>query len=155
VRLLAVDRGGRDAALAGRLGDLGEPGHLSAAPGWPHEDSAPGLSFLDSGGLAFLVIDDDGRVAGEGGTKAAPDADGMVEIGYGLAPASRGRGLGSAAVAALLAVLASDTAVHCVEAEVHVGNEASWRVLARHGFTPLGPPRHGYQRYRLVRVPPR
>jgi RimJ/RimL family protein N-acetyltransferase len=149
VRLLAVDRRARDAALAGDLGDL------TAAPGWPHEDTAPGLSFLESGGLAFLVIDDDERVVGECGTKAAPDAAGVVEIGYGLAAPSRGRGLGAAAVATLIDTLAADHSVHVVEAEVHTGNPASWRLLVSLGFAPVGPAHRGYQRYRLRRLPNR
>jgi RimJ/RimL family protein N-acetyltransferase len=122
-----LDRAGRNALLAGDLA-----GH-DAAPGWPHEDSAPGMSFLDSGGCVFLIIDDDGRVAGECGTKTAP-TDGYVEIGYGLAPASRGRRLGSRAVTALVDLLLERPDVRIVEAEVHEGNEASWRLLERLGF---------------------
>jgi RimJ/RimL family protein N-acetyltransferase len=149
VRLIPVDRAARDAALAGDLGGLG------AAPGWPHEDTAPGLGFLESGGLAFLVADDDDRVAGECGTKAAPNAAGMVEIGYGLAAPSRGRGLGTAAVAALIRTLAADPAVCVIEAEVHTGNPASWRLLVTLGFAPVGSELRGFQRYELRRLPGR
>ena len=137
------DRASRDAALAGDLGGL------LAAPGWPHEDTAPGLSFLDSGGKAFLIVDDDGRVAGECGTKGPPDEAGVVEIGYGLAGPSRGRGLGSAAVAALVDQVSRNPAVRAIEAEVHVGNIPSIRVIERVGFSPSQPPHNGYVRYLL------
>src|SRR5947208_1453173 len=80
---------------------------LAAAPGWPHADTPPALAFAAAGGLTWLIVDDDGRVAGECGTKGPPDADGVVEIGYGLAGASRGRGLGTRAVSALLTELAA------------------------------------------------
>jgi RimJ/RimL family protein N-acetyltransferase len=114
------------------------------APGWPHDNTSAGLSFVDHGGEAFLVIDDDGRVA-----KAPPDADGMVEIGYGLAAGSRGRGLGTAAVAALVEWLSSAPSVRRIEAEVHSHNIASQRVIERQGLVRLGNPAAGYLRYRL------
>jgi RimJ/RimL family protein N-acetyltransferase len=132
----------RDALLRGELGDL------LAAPGWPHEDSAPGLRFLDFGGLVFLVIDDDGRIAGECGTKSPPDAEGMVEIGYGLAPASRGNSLGTRAVAALVETLQRRPGVLVVEAEAKDDNVPSWRILRRLGFRQQGATAHGFSRYR-------
>jgi RimJ/RimL family protein N-acetyltransferase len=144
VRLERVtDVATRNALLAGDLG-----GH-TAAPGWPHEDTAPGLGFLDSGGLAFVIIDHDDRIVGECGTKAPPTDDGMVEIGYGLAAPSRGQGLGSAAVTALVAWLAEQPEVRAVEAEVHVGNVASSRLLERLGFIPSDSVVNGFRRYRF------
>jgi RimJ/RimL family protein N-acetyltransferase len=127
----------------------GDMGGRETGPGWPHDDTRAGLSFIDHGGEAFLVIDDDGRVAGECGTKAPPDADGMVEIGYGLGAGSRGRGLGTAAVAALVDRLKAEPAVRRIEAEVHAHNVASQRVIERAGLVPLGAPSAGYLRYRL------
>jgi RimJ/RimL family protein N-acetyltransferase len=141
MRLQAVpDVATRDRLLSGDLGEL------SAAPGWPHDDTAPGMAFLDGGGLVFLVIDDDGRIAGECGTKTAP-IDGRVEIGYGLAAPSRGHGLGTAAVSALVDLLAEDPSITTVDAEVHVGNVPSWRVLERLGFRATGAVSHGFARY--------
>ncbi len=143
MRLERLDAATAHALLAGDLGGR------ETAPGWPHEDTAPGLSFVDHGGEAFLVIDDDGRIAGECGTKAPPDADGMVEIGYGLGTGSRGRGLGTAAVAALVALLRNEPAVRRIEAEVHAHNIPSQRVVERQGLIPLDDSAVGYLRYGL------
>jgi RimJ/RimL family protein N-acetyltransferase len=149
VRLHPVpDPAAREAALAGRLG-------LDTAPGWPHSDTVAGLGFLDSGGSAFLVIDGEERIAGECGTKRPSTADGTVEIGYGLAAPSRGSGLGTAAVGALLDRLADRPEVRVVVAEVHVGNVASWRLLERLGFSPAEPDHDHYRGYRLELRAPR
>jgi ribosomal-protein-alanine N-acetyltransferase len=115
--------------------DPRNPPPLPAAPGWPHADTADGLRFAELGGWTWLVVDDDGRVAGECGVKAAPGPDGTVEIGYGLAPASRGRGLGRRVVAALVDELRTRDGVRAIGAEVHVTNTASRRVLETAGFT--------------------
>jgi RimJ/RimL family protein N-acetyltransferase len=146
MRLVQVDPPMRDAVLAGELGDL------TAAPGWPHEGSEAGLSFLDAGGLTYLVVDDEDRIYGDCGTKAPPDADGMVEIGYGLAAPSRGRGLGGSAVSALVDALDERSDVTVIEAEVHIGNEASWRLLERLGFAVVPESTGAFRRYRLSRV---
>lgn len=110
----------------------------TAGPGWPHDGTAPGLSFTDHGGLTWLVVDDADRVVGELGTKAPPDAEGAVEIGYGLAAPSRARGLGTRAVAALLDWLDRQPDVRTVEAHVDPANHASVRLLVRLGFTRAG-----------------
>lgn len=143
MKLQPVDADTAHALLAGELGGR------ETAPGWPHDDTAPGLSFVDHGGEAFLVIDDDGRIAGECGTKAPPDDDGMVEIGYGLGTSSRGRGLGTAAVAALVERLRTEPGVHRIEAEVHAHNLPSRRVIERQGLVQVDDGAVGYLRYRL------
>jgi RimJ/RimL family protein N-acetyltransferase len=125
----------------------GDPGGRPVAPGWPHEDTAAGLSFVHSGGWQFLIVDEMGRIAGECGTKAAPRG-GLVEIGYGLAAPSRGRGLGTAAVGELVAWLVSRPDVSAIEAEVHVSNTPSRRIVEGLGFLATGGPDLGYLRYR-------
>jgi RimJ/RimL family protein N-acetyltransferase len=112
----------------------GVPGH-AAGRGWPHPDSAAGLSFAATGGWSWVVVDADGSVVGECGTKAPPRPDGVVEIGYGLAAPSRGRGLGSRMVRALVGWLAARPDIWAIEAETQPGNVASRRVLERAGFT--------------------
>jgi RimJ/RimL family protein N-acetyltransferase len=112
-------------------------GTLAHAPDWPHADSADALRPLaDHPDLTpegtFLVVRD-GVVVGECGWFGPPDADGEVEIGYGLAASARGQGVGTEAVRLLLEWVAGRGATR-VRAEVLPGNEASLRLLARHGF---------------------
>jgi RimJ/RimL family protein N-acetyltransferase len=116
----------------------GEPVTLPVAPGWPHADTAAALAFAEHGGWTWLIVDDDGRVAGECGVKGPPGPDGTVEIGYGLAGRSRGRGLGGRAVRALLDEVCARAGVRRVEARVALDNVASRRVLERLGFAVSG-----------------
>jgi RimJ/RimL family protein N-acetyltransferase len=132
-----------DALVAGQYGGR------TLAPGWPTADTGAGLGFATTGGSVFLVIDDDGRVAGECGTKRPVDAAGTVEIGYGLAAGSRGHGLGTAAVTALVDWLRTKPEVRVVTAEVHVDNTPSRRVVERLGFRIYDGPVDGYVYYRL------
>jgi len=115
--------------------DPRRPPDLPTAPGWPHADTAAGLAYADAGAWTWLVIDDDGRIAGECGVKGPPTAAGEVEIGYGLAGPSRGRGLGTQVVAALVEELRTRAGVRRIDAHVVADNVASRRVLERAGFS--------------------
>ncbi|MDX6215719.1 MAG: [ribosomal protein S5]-alanine N-acetyltransferase [Frankiales bacterium] len=106
---------------------------------WPHEDSYDALRpFAEHGGGpgTFLVVED-GVVVGDCGWFGPPDEDGEVEIGYGLAPSARGRGLGTEAVRLLVEWVRGQGA-RSVRAEVLPGNETSLRLLARLGFEDIG-----------------
>jgi RimJ/RimL family protein N-acetyltransferase len=116
----------------------GAPLELTHAPDWPHEDSVDALRPLadhpeSHTGGTFLVLED-GVVVGDCGWFGPPDEDGLVEIGYGLAPSVRGRGVGHEAVMLLLLWVRAQGATR-VRAEVRPGNEPSLRLLARLGFT--------------------
>ena len=67
-----------------------------------------------------------------------PPKDGVVEIGYGVAPAHRRRGHATRAVAAVLDYARGDRAVGCVTASTAVANVASQRALERNGFAQTG-----------------
>ena len=116
-----------DAVLGGELGEL------VAGPGWPRDDTAAALSFRAVRGMTWLITVD-GIVVGELGTKGPPDGSGRVEIGYGLAAPSRGRGLGTVAVATLVDWLLARDDVHAVTAHVDPSNTPSVRLLRRLGF---------------------
>ncbi|HVT20741.1 MAG TPA: GNAT family N-acetyltransferase [Mycobacteriales bacterium] len=118
------------------------------APGWPHDDTATALGFVRTGGKQFLIVDEHGRIAGECGTKTATRPDGSVEIGYGLAPHSRGRGLGRDAVGELVGWLQQQPGVTVIEAEIHVSNTPSRRIVERLGFVADGAADQGFLRYR-------
>ena len=74
----------------------------------------------------------DGQAVGGVGFKGRPE-DGVVEVGYGLAPSARGHGFAAEAVQALLQ-LAAGLGVTSVRADTDPDNVASQRTLERAGF---------------------
>jgi [ribosomal protein S5]-alanine N-acetyltransferase len=68
---------------------------------------------IDSGAAAVLptvwlvIRRADGQIVGDMGTHGPPDGEGHVEIGYSLAPSLRGKGIGTAAVGALVGRIAA------------------------------------------------
>ena len=80
-----------------------------------------------------LYVLDGERVVGSGGVKAPPLDDGEVEIGYGVAPAWRGRGLATEAARALTSEALAQGARR-VSAFTTPANTASWRLLQRIGY---------------------
>jgi ribosomal-protein-alanine N-acetyltransferase len=63
---------------------------------------------------------------------------GYGEIGYGIAEAHHGRGVGTAAVSLLIAKIFRETPLRKLIALVHVENHASRRVLAKLAFRQEG-----------------
>ena len=115
----------------------GEIAPYVAGPGWPHDDTPAALSFRAVQGMTWLITVD-GIVVGDVGTKGPPDVDGQVEIGYGLAAPSRGRGLGTRAVGVLVDWLLARSDVRVVMAHVNPANVPSARLLLRLGFRHVG-----------------
>jgi RimJ/RimL family protein N-acetyltransferase len=119
---------------------------VAHVPDWPHADSADALRPLadhpeDTGEGTFLVLED-GLVVGDCGWSGPPQ-DGVVDLGYGLAPSARGRGVGTAAVRLLLDWVSVRGAVQA-RAEVRPDNLPSLRLLSRLGFVDAGA-RGGYR----------
>ena len=88
---------------------------------------------------SFLVIGRaDQAVVGMCGCRKAPDAEGAVEIAYGIAPGFQGRGLATEAAQALVkrAFLRDD--VKTVIAHTLREHNASTRVLTKCGFERTG-----------------
>ena len=142
VTLLPVPHEISVAVVTGRgLGDALATTGLTAAPGWPHADTVDALRPLaEHGGPGpahgtFLVVVD-GELIGECGWFGAPDDNGVVEIGYGLAGPARGRGLGTEAVGVLTTWVEQQPGVRRISADALVGNAPSRRVLERLGFRP-------------------
>ena len=121
----------RERAAAIVAGDLSS---VDAADGWPHADTLDGLRMAANpeNEPPWLVVLD-GVVVGDCGT-VRPPVDGSVEIGYGLAEAFRGRGIGSEAVRQLGELLLARPDVRRLTAEVLLDNVASHRVLEKNGF---------------------
>ena len=76
----------------------------------------------------------DRLVIGSGGFKGPPDAEGIVEIAYGIAPDWRGRGFATEVARALTAHALDDGRVRVVCAHTLPEANASTRVLAKSGF---------------------
>lgn len=79
---------------------------------------------------------DDGRLVGSGGFVGPPD-DGVVEIGYEIAPEFRGRGYATAAARAMVGT-AFATDVHTVIAHTMPEENPSTGVLRKLGFRHTG-----------------
>ncbi len=87
--------------------------------------------------LPWLVIDRlDGKVVGGITFKGLP-VDGRVEIGYGIAPSYRGRGLARAAVRMLQRLAVESGQVRELIALINPDNLGSINVVSRTGFEPM------------------
>lgn len=64
----------------------------------------------------------------------APPVNGMVEIGYNVAPARRNRGFATDGVAAIVRSAEEDDAIRTIVAETFAGNIGSQRALERNSF---------------------
>jgi len=84
----------------------------------------------------WLIVASD-KVVGLVGIKSEP-TDGEAEIAYGIAPLRQRRGLASAAVRALLALLKRDGELSAITAECGIDNVGSRRVLEQNGFARVG-----------------
>ena len=85
----------------------------------------------------LFVLPDLAEVAGLGGFKGPP-RDGVVEIGYSVAPAWRGKGLATTAVRAMCANVFAEPGIVCVAADTLPERNASVRVLEKAGFAHVG-----------------
>ncbi len=134
-----------DAHYAWMLGDAPTPApDLRLAPGGV--DTAETLGVLramnrrlqSSGSHGSWLVVVDQEVVGLCGYKRPADADGTVEIGYGIAECRRNCGHATRAVSAMLTFAGRDPAVATVVAATSVGNVASQTVLERNGFIKTG-----------------
>ena len=98
----------------------------------------------------WMIERKDGTHVGELSFKGF-NADGSVEIGYGISAPFRGHGYATEAVAAAVAWALRQPGVTRVEAETSPGNAASLRVLEKCAFTPSGAT--GEEGPRFVRTP--
>ena len=86
-----------------------------------------------------VVLDEDsGRPVGQAGFHAAPDADGMVEIGYAVDPGHRRRGYARAVLEHLLERARREPDVRTFRATVSPTNEPSLRLVAQYPFVEVG-----------------
>jgi ribosomal-protein-alanine N-acetyltransferase len=81
-----------------------------------------------------IILRASGQVIGGCGFLGPPDSTGSVEIGYGLAPSQRGKGIATEAVKGLVDQAWRDPVVKLVFAFTDKDNEPSQGVLRRAGF---------------------
>jgi RimJ/RimL family protein N-acetyltransferase len=128
-------------ALAGRI-VAGAPiaGDAPWHPEYPWIDELDPLRMLarlDAPDPVFTMYQvrtrDDGLAVGGIGLFGRPDAEGRVELGYGLVPSARGRGLATEALRAVVR-LAAEHGARTLAADTEPANAASQHVLLAAGF---------------------
>jgi [ribosomal protein S5]-alanine N-acetyltransferase len=130
-----------DAAVEGR-GALEALLQVSVAEGWEgFPEALPVLRAAYEGsrearpwGSLFFIKADAPVLVGLGGFKGPPSAEGVVEIGYAIAPAFRGQGLATDAVIQMTQRASADAAVRAIDAHTLGFDNPSTRVLRRAGF---------------------
>jgi RimJ/RimL family protein N-acetyltransferase len=140
VRLVRADLHLLDAALVGDDALARALGHEVAA-GWATfrealQRTRDALATNPDGsawGVRLFVATEPPELVGWGGFKGPP-RDGVVELGYEIAEARRGRGLATAAVREMLAEAFADEGVTTVIAHTLAERNASNRVLEKAGF---------------------
>ena len=83
------------------------------------------------------LVEADGEIVGLCSLVRPPE-DGIVTIGYGIAPDHKGKGHASGAVGAIIDWVRGDHRVHAVAAETNHENIASQRVLEHTAFVRIG-----------------
>lgn len=93
------------------------------------------LRHPDPWSLGFAVLHrESGSIIGSAGFKGAPDADGMVEVAYGIVPDFEGRGYATEVTHALVAYAFTSGLVKRFRAHTLPVPNASTRVLTKCGF---------------------
>lgn len=117
--------------LADGLHELYASGEVS--PKWL--DALRSAAKPDPWHHGFFVVDRDRRcVIGSAGFKGPPDASGMIEIAYGIAPGFQGRGYATEAAMALVQFALEGGEVRLIRAHTLPEANASTRVLLKCGF---------------------
>jgi len=132
-----------DSDFAWLLGEAPRAGGLTLCEGGiaPAEVTAmlrgitADLATATDKSVAWLIAEDDLVVGMTSFTKLG--ADGLYEVGYGVAPSHEGRGVMTRAMAVLLPILAADGHAG-LTAATSVDNPGSQRVLEKNGFLSTG-----------------
>jgi RimJ/RimL family protein N-acetyltransferase len=93
----------------------------------------------DRAWVTGVLWDDDAEVpVGKAGFHAAPDTNGMVEVGYAVDPALRRRGYARAALENLIARARREPDVAVLRATVSPTNAASLALIQQYSFLEVG-----------------
>ncbi len=144
VRLVTPDLALLDAAIDDRPA-LGRALDCEVAEGWDvfpqalerARDAVAADPDSTRWGTRLFVLDEPRTLVGLGGFKGPP-RDGVLEIGYAVAPSWEGRGIATAATRELLREAFTSPGLRAVIAHTLAGPGASVRVLEKTGFVPDG-----------------
>jgi len=102
-------------------------------------DALRAATSTDSWRHGFAVVERETEtVIGTAAFKGPPDADGVVEIAYGIVPAKEKHGFATEAAAALVAFAFDEPAVRTIRAHTLPAPNASTRVLKKCLFSYIG-----------------
>jgi [ribosomal protein S5]-alanine N-acetyltransferase len=117
----------------------------AADPDWPSRDEIDLFAALrhapardERFGPWLVIVTHAALVIGTAGFTGPPQADGSVEIGFGITPRWRRRGYASEATSALVRFGLGQRGVVRVIARCAATNTASRRVMGRVGMAPIG-----------------
>jgi ribosomal-protein-alanine N-acetyltransferase len=102
------------------------------------------LDLLRSGAMepewatCLFIQQDERTLIGIGGYYGAPDAEGVVEIGYAIAPAYRGQGYATEAAQGMIERAFADPRTRLVQAHTLPNENASTAVLKKCGMVMVG-----------------
>jgi RimJ/RimL family protein N-acetyltransferase len=85
-----------------------------------------------------LCDEETGEVVGKAGFHAAPDVDGMVELGYAVDPAHRRRGYARAALELMIDRARREPGVRTIRATVSPDNGPSLALIRQYPFVEVG-----------------
>jgi RimJ/RimL family protein N-acetyltransferase len=145
-RLVPLDAEMVEAVLAGDRGAAGRKLGATVPECWPEAELHSALPVhlerlrttpnAAQWGLRAIVVD--GDLLGSAGFKGPPGPDRSVEIGYGVIPAARGRGLATAAADVLVAWAMRQPGVRRVRATIAPDNRPSQHVARHAGLHRVG-----------------
>src|SRR5580704_63995 len=130
--VLAFERANR-AYFAETINDRGDEFFAT----FPEQFRAMLTEQEDGAGMFHVLVDDDASVVGRFNLYRV--VDGTAEVGYRVARSVSGRGVATSGLQELCRLAREEYGLHLLTAATSNANVASQRVLAKGGFTVVGP----------------
>jgi ribosomal-protein-alanine N-acetyltransferase len=128
--------------------DLTELIGVQVPEGWPAKELKEVIPYFikvlsESADMAgrlcwFIIEKEQNIVIGSIGFKTRPDKNGVIEIGFGIAPSFRQKGYATEAVKELIGWALSQNDIQKIIAECDLDNKASIKVLEKAGMQKTG-----------------
>jgi RimJ/RimL family protein N-acetyltransferase len=130
-----------DAHFAWMLGEAEQPDSLRLPPGGVDEPFVlrwVRRTLAEMGPATSWMMVDGGEVVGVCSLKSPAQADGFIEIGYGVTAERRRRGHATRAVTEMIEHTSRVPGIHGLWATTAANNEPSQKVLSANGFIERG-----------------